>query len=419
MTKVYIRVPKGGGKPEHWAHISTNAAGPTGDAEGLLHLKQYDLSWHRHVPKGYPDSNALRLRMKNGDWPELLDMAHVIPAVPDAQYTMLGGGLLVPLPSPGGWINNSRSVTYWDGSTPINPQPYFGTLSPLVIPSSTDVFYAGRDPAEFYPIARVYGEQPTILEDANANSGFTPQLAGARKNWAGWQLNWGADHPLLRPPYYLFPYRLQSSRSVEHVIADIRWVREHHALGSISAAEVHITGSWTFRASSRSATQPLNVDPAQLSVYLTESTGEVPVVQVPIASPGSNVYAAMDPGALVFSLYPVGPIADKRALYEVAGSPVRTWNVLGDANVSQVNQVVSANQGSNPHNGFVWTELHGVIDARIPLSPVDFASTDHLEFTLQTDPLEEDPPEKVDPLDSAASTMLSAAISNVVVNLYR
>lgn len=401
MTKLYIRVPKLGGKGEHWSHISTNAAGPTQDAEGLLNLKQPDLSWHRHVLKNYPDSNALRLRMKNHDWPELLTMAQVL-GTPAYTYSVIGGSRPDYVPQgKSAYITLPEGGRFHDGSTEILPQPYlfnpyeYSQTYPydrvIHIPDDTDPYYQGYDPTVFYPGLYFADDQPTIIVNDNGYalprvlSGGAQPIAYVRKHFRPWAINPPQDITYTAP-YFLFPKRLVAETQIMHVSVDLRWIRQHTAVPNIQAAEIVFTGFFSCDT---------GTPPVDFAVYLADSSYVVGVHEETISNPGNlNFYANIDPAAKVFAIG-TPDLHNARNLFEARGSVLHSWNMYGNATRVQGNYA------------------EGVFTYSLPISRVNYDFTDHMEFTLYTDPI----PDPIDDTDFS-DRFLGVVFSDVKVNLY-
>lgn len=421
MTKLYIKVPALGGKPAHWSLISTNALGPTPTAEGLLHLKQDDGAWHRHVPRNYPNEAALRVRLKNGDWPETLRLAQVL-GIPAMWYSVLGYTRppYVP-PGTSAWITRPEGARFFDGSTPILPQPYphnpfetypfFPYNQYIHIPSDTAPFYAGHDPAVFYPAVTWGTGDPASIYNANgyasqrvANGGAQP-VAFAKKDTRNWEIVPPAGQP---GPYFLFPQRLEAQTQYMHVVVDLRWIREHTTVQNIQAVEIEFSGYYQTLMRSNDASEPTGFNPAEYQVRLLDTTGSVPVHEETIAGPTVNFYAAIDPDAMVHAIGG-SALNNARLLFEADGTDLVTYTTLGETYV--IDELVSFSDTSGSFS-YRETRSFGLMTHKMQLAPSDFQNTDYMTFMLATDPV----PDPVDENHNAPS--ITAALTDVKVNLY-
>ncbi len=406
MTKLYIRVPTTQNTKEHWALISTNAEGPGPDSEGLLHLRQYDGTWHRHAPKNYPDVNALRIRLKNGDFPEALRMGQVLSQTPTVSYDMLFQVLSQPNePIVSGYVNTGTATTFYDGSTPVMPQPYqhdpyeiqdhFPFEGVFHVPDDFTPFYNGHDPAVFYP--KVYVENDdqdhydfplgthgrdriiTSIINANGRTRGAPgsssiNSAGARKSQEGWIFEREDIFTLndIHRPYYLFPPRLVSHTTVTHFVADLRWVRNKMPVANVAAVEIVLKGYYNFYARPKNQRISEFIDLAEQYIFISDSTNAVPVHEASMIPSTINFWYVADPTAKIF-VPGNNSLTNARNLFDSVGSVLATYNVLGDADGSQIGEY-EATAG-------------GYFEYRQQLSRSDFDNNDYLIYTVSTSPL--------------------------------
>lgn len=427
MTKLYIRVPALGGKPAHWSLVSTNALGPTPDAEGLLHLRQADGSWHRHVPRNYPDEVSLRLRLKNGDWPESMRLAPTVLGTPARTYSMTGRTTVDSVP-PGTslyFLGNSSTVRFFDGSTPFMPLPYthnpFETLpyypydiAPPHIPPDSTPYYVGHDPAVFYPALFNGPTTPTVIYNASGKyEGISTVLlrgaAGVAKQRRSWEVNFGAD---MYAPFYLFPPRLISERMVSASVADLRWVRQHTGVSNIRAVEIVVSCSYTFSVTGAEGDVSAGYDPAEFNVYLANTTSDRLVHETTIFNPAQNYYAAMDPAAKVFNAGGTSLTA-ARELFDQGGDVVHVANVYGDAYTRELDvlKAIYNNQG-NVIGTYPSTSASGLFEYKVQLSPKEFEDNNFQLYSVYTDAV----PDPADE-DHPAPT-IEIGISDILIRLY-